>query len=41
MISAIETIITRIPFTHGDAASAGRAGNLRLVTMKRICSAMS
>jgi D-galactarolactone cycloisomerase len=35
-ITSVQTIIVRVPFTHGDAGSSGRAGNLRLSTINTL-----
>ena len=35
-IASVQTIIVRVPFTHGDTASSGAAGNLRLSTMNTL-----
>ena len=35
-IASVQTIIVRVPFTHGDTASSGRAGNLRLSTINTL-----
>ena len=35
-ISAVDTKIVRVPFTHGDDSTVGRAGNLRLSTLNTL-----
>ncbi|WP_158747711.1 mandelate racemase/muconate lactonizing enzyme family protein, partial [Acidisphaera sp. L21] len=35
-IITVQTTIVRVPFTHGDDSSSGRAGNLRLSTMNTL-----
>jgi hypothetical protein len=35
-ITSVQTTIVRVPFTHGDDTSSGRAGNLNLSTMNTL-----